>query len=46
LQLARTHQLTVYDAVYLELAVRRQLPLLTFDGQLAAAAKRLGVAAK
>jgi predicted nucleic acid-binding protein len=43
LQLARDHRLTVYDAVYLELAVRRHLPLLTFDGELAAAAKRLSL---
>ena len=45
LQLARDHRLTVYDAVYLELAVRRRLPLLTFDSQLAAAAKRLSLCA-
>ncbi|HEY0790268.1 MAG TPA: type II toxin-antitoxin system VapC family toxin [Chthoniobacterales bacterium] len=45
LQLARDHRLTVYDAVYLELAVRRRLPLFTFDGQLAAAAKRLSLRA-
>jgi predicted nucleic acid-binding protein len=45
LQLARDHRLTVYDAAYLELAVRRRLPLLTFDGQLAAAAKRLSLCA-
>jgi predicted nucleic acid-binding protein len=43
-QLARDHRLTVCDAVYLELAVRRHLPLLlTFDDQLAAAAKRLAL---
>jgi predicted nucleic acid-binding protein len=45
LQLARDHRLTVYDAVYLELAVWRHLPLLTFDGELVAAAERLGIAA-
>jgi predicted nucleic acid-binding protein len=43
LQLARDHHLTVYDAVYLELAVRQHLPLLTFDEQLAAAAMRLNI---
>ena len=43
LQLARDHRLTVYDAAYLELAVRRHLPLLTFDQQLATAAKRLAI---
>jgi predicted nucleic acid-binding protein len=43
LQLARDHRLTVYDAAYLELAVRRRIPLLTFDALLAAAARRLGI---
>lgn len=39
LPLAREHELKVYDAVYLELAMRRQLPLATLDKDLAAAAK-------
>lgn len=43
LTLARTEGLTTYDATYLELAVRRGLPLLTKDQELARAAKRLGV---
>lgn len=43
LTMARTEGLTTYDATYLELAVRRGLPLLTKDNELAAAAKRLGV---
>jgi predicted nucleic acid-binding protein len=43
LQLARDHRLTVYDAAYLELAVRRRIPLLTFNALLAAAARRLGI---
>ena len=42
LQLADTYQLTVYDASYLELALRRGLPLATRDDQLAAAASRSG----
>ena len=46
LQLARDYGLTIYDATYLELAVRRGLPMLTFDGQLAAAAKKLGIITK
>lgn len=41
--LAREHGLTAYDAVYLELAVRRRLPLATLDKKLAAAARRAGV---
>jgi len=43
LQLARAHRWTVYDAVYLELAVRRHLPLVTFDAALAEAATRIDV---
>ncbi len=44
LTLARAEGLTTYDATYLELAVRRGLPLLTKDGDLADAARRMGVA--
>jgi predicted nucleic acid-binding protein len=43
LPLCRTHSLTSYDAVYLELAVRKRLPLATLDGALRKAAKKLGV---
>lgn len=43
LRLAREHGLTVYDAVYLELALRRRLPLATLDSDLTAAARRTGV---
>jgi predicted nucleic acid-binding protein len=42
--LAREHGLTAYDAAYLELAMRRGLPLATGDRQLAAASRRAGVA--
>ena len=38
LRLARTHRLSVYDASYLELALREAIPLATLDGELAAAA--------
>jgi predicted nucleic acid-binding protein len=34
LDLARRHRLTFYDAVYLELAKRRQIPLATLDNDL------------
>ncbi|HEV2100401.1 MAG TPA: type II toxin-antitoxin system VapC family toxin [Stellaceae bacterium] len=44
LALARRHSLTVYDASYLELAVRHATPLATLDGRLAAAARRERVA--
>jgi predicted nucleic acid-binding protein len=41
--LCRTHGLTSYDALYLDLAMRRQLPLATLDEQLRKAAKKAGV---
>lgn len=43
LQLARTHSLSVYDAAYLELAMRRDLPLATLDEDLENAAAAAGV---
>lgn len=36
--LAHKHKLSVYDAAYLEMAIRHGLPLGTLDGQLRAAA--------
>jgi predicted nucleic acid-binding protein len=39
LRLARTHRLTVYDAAYLELALREGIPLATLDDPLSAAAR-------
>ena len=42
--LARRFQLTVYDAVYLELSMRETLPLATLDKSLRAAAVKAGVA--
>jgi predicted nucleic acid-binding protein len=39
LALARRHRLTVYDAAYLELAIREGLPLATFDKALVQAAR-------
>jgi len=44
LALARAQGLTTYDATYLELAIRRGLPLVTKDEALVAAAGRTGVA--
>jgi predicted nucleic acid-binding protein len=42
-ELAVTYQLSVYDAAYLELAVRRRLVLGCKDGALRAAATDVGV---
>ena len=44
-RLSDLHGLTVYDAAYLELAIRRKLPLATLDDQLKAAATQAGVTA-
>jgi predicted nucleic acid-binding protein len=41
--LAANHGLTVYDTTYLELAMRRGLPLATTDRTLRAAAEKVGV---
>lgn len=43
LTLARAESLTTYDAAYLEVAVRRGLPLASKDLGLAAAAHRIGL---
>ncbi|MEI1373740.1 type II toxin-antitoxin system VapC family toxin [Nostoc sp. UHCC 0926] len=43
LKLARQEALAAYDAAYLELALRLQLPLATLDTRLAEAATRCGV---
>jgi len=43
LELARQHTLSVYDAAYLELALRRGAVLGSLDGQLRSAAKKVGV---
>jgi predicted nucleic acid-binding protein len=45
LSLARAHNLSAYDASYLELGLRRGLPLASLDDQLKAAASAVGVAA-
>jgi predicted nucleic acid-binding protein len=43
LRLAEHHRLTLYDAAYLELAKRIQLPLATLDKDLSLAARAEGV---
>jgi predicted nucleic acid-binding protein len=42
-ELAEKHGLSVYDAAYLELALREQLPLATKDPPLQSAARKCGV---
>ncbi len=46
LELARTHRLSFYDALYLELATRRGAPLATLDAALdrASVAEGVGIA--
>ena len=44
LNLARGNNLSAYDASYLELAIRRDLPLATIDTKLKRAADAIGVA--
>lgn len=43
LHAAREFRLTAYDAVYLETALRQELPLATLDRQLLTAASKAGV---
>ncbi|MGO9920009.1 MAG: type II toxin-antitoxin system VapC family toxin [Isosphaeraceae bacterium] len=43
MHLARAHNLSSYDAAYLELAIRFGLPLAALDGRLKAAAGAVGV---
>jgi predicted nucleic acid-binding protein len=43
LDLAQQYRLSTYDAAYLELALRRGVPLATGDGALAKAARLSGV---
>lgn len=43
LALARQEGLTTYDAAYLELAIRKAIPLATLDRALSRAARRRGV---
>jgi predicted nucleic acid-binding protein len=44
INLARQHGLSAYDAAYLEIALRKKVPLATLDTRLEAAAIAVGVA--
>lgn len=46
LDLAQLYRLTTYDASYLELAMRKGMPLGTLDKELAAACRKAGVELK
>ena len=46
MELAARYNLTLYDASYLELSLRRSLPLATFDNSLKRAAELAGVLIK
>lgn len=41
--LANSEKLTIYDAAYLDLAIRKQIPIATLDKELLKAAKRLKI---
>jgi predicted nucleic acid-binding protein len=43
LQLARAYSLTSYDAVYIDLCLRMQYSIATFDRKLATAARSAGI---
>ncbi|MFH2044709.1 MAG: type II toxin-antitoxin system VapC family toxin [Pseudomonadota bacterium] len=43
LSLARTNNLSSYDASYLDLSIRKGIPLATLDKKLIEAAKNLNV---
>ena len=43
MSLAREHGLSVYDAAYLKLAMRRGLPVATLDEKVKTAAATVGV---
>lgn len=44
LRIARLHQLTAYDAAYVELAAREQATLATFDAAIRRCAPAMGIA--
>ncbi len=43
ISLARTHDLSIYDAAYLEVALRRTLPIASLDRRLRQAAAALNI---
>jgi predicted nucleic acid-binding protein len=43
LDIARTYKITTYDAAYLEIALRSEVPIATLDQGLLKAAKKVGI---
>ena len=43
LSLSREHKITVYDASYIELALRKDLALASFDKEIIKVCKKIGV---
>lgn len=43
LKIALDHNITVYDALYLALAIKKNLPILTFDEKQSKTAQELGI---
>ncbi len=46
LQIGLEHKLAIYDSVYIALAEKHNLPLITADARQAAAAQQVGVTLK
>jgi predicted nucleic acid-binding protein len=43
LEIGRKHQLTAYDAAYVELSLREEAPLATFDAAIRRCAPKIGI---
>lgn len=43
LSISREHRITVYDACYVELALRKDLPLASFDKDVLAVCEKIGI---
>jgi len=43
LEITRKHSLSAYDAAYLEIAIRQNIPLISFDKKLCEVAKKEGI---
>lgn len=43
LAISREHNITIYDASYIELAIRKNLPIASFDKELVNISKKIGI---